>query len=298
MTLKSYPKILPLTGKYFDYIAGVGVEITEKVDGSMFAFGKDREGVLHFRSKGAVIEANAPQDLFKPAVDYVLSVQDKLPNGVAYYSETLKSPRHNTLAYAGIPKNHIALFGMFDYDRTGGNSWEVLREEATRLDVDIVPLLGKAILGSAEQAQEYLSIDSFLGNCKVEGIVIKDYTRPMEFSGQIYPLIALKFVSDSFKEKHANNPEYIPQSSKLEVVINNYRTEARWDKAIQHLKEKGVLTNEPKDIGILMRELSEDLVLEEKENFKEELYQIYKKQWTANLCRGFPEYYKKVLLEQ
>lgn len=296
--IKSYPKILPLTGKYFDLVGGVEVEITEKVDGSLFAFGKDHGGNLHFRSKGAVLDEKYPQDLFKSAIDHILSIQDRLPNGVVYYSETLKCPRHNTLAYAKTPKNHVALFGMFDWDRTAGNDWDTLASEAERLDVDVVPLLGKKILSSAKEAEEFLVQDSFLGNCKIEGIVLKDYTRPMEFSGMVYPLTVLKFVSDAFKEKHANNPEYIPQSSKLETTIESYRTEARWNKAIQHLRDKGELLNEPKDIGALMKELNVDLVEEEKENFKEELYQIYQKQWKASVARGFPEYYKKLLLKQ
>ena len=295
--IKSYPKILPLVGKYFDLIAGVEVEVTEKVDGSMFAFGKDHEGNLHFRSKGAIIEASAPQDLFKPAIEYVITIQHELPNGVVYYGETLKSNRHNTLNYNSIPKNHIALFGMFDFDRTAGNSWEVLKEEAARLNLDVVPLLGKVPLGALNEVEKFLELESYLGGPKIEGVVLKDYTRPMEFAGQMYPLTALKFVSDAVKEKHADNPEYVPQSSKLEVVIGNYRTEARWDKAIQHLKEQGLLVGEPKDIGLLMKELSQDLIAEEKENFKEELYQIFKKQWTASLLRGFPEYYKRKLLE-
>lgn len=296
--IKSYPKILPLVGKHADLVLRTPVEVTEKVDGSMFAFGKDHEGKLHFRSKGREIDENVVDKLFRPAVEHVLSIQDRLPTGVCYYGETLFRPNHNTLCYERVPKGNIALFGMFDWDRTGGNGWEQLADEAARLDMDVVPLLAQGEFGELGELTKLMEAKSFLGNEDMEGIVIKDYTRPMEFAGMIYPLTVLKFVSERFKEKHADNPEYVSSKNKLEEIMLAYRTEARWAKAVQHLRDEGKLVGEPKDIGPLMAELWRDLVEEEKENFKEELYKLYKKDLARLVQRGFPEWYKRKLLEQ
>lgn len=295
--IKSYPKILPLVGKHADLVLGVRVEVTEKVDGSMFAFGKDHDGKLHFRSKGREIDENIADKLFRPAVEHVLSIESRLPRGVCYYGETLFRPNHNTLNYERVPKGHIALFGMFDWDRTAGNPYQQLADEAARLDMDAVPLLAEGEFGELKDFLALMEGVSYLGNEQMEGIVIKDYARPMEFSGMIYPLTAVKYVSERFKEKHSNNPDYVPTKNKLEEIMRAYRTEARWAKAVQHLRDDGKLTGEPKDIGLLMGELVRDMVEEEKENFKEELYQLYRKDWMRFVQRGLPEWYKQKLLE-
>lgn len=296
--IKSYPKILPLVGKYADLVCGVEVEVTEKVDGSCFGFGVDLEGKLHCRSKGQAISVEAPADLFRPAVEHCVAIQDRLPKGVVFYGETLKTERHNTLAYSRVPRNHIALFGMFDWERTAGAPYEGLVEAAANLDVDVVPLLYKGRLDSLEQFSDLVKSSpiSFLGGAPIEGIVVKDYTRPMEFAGMIYPLTVLKLVSEQFKEKHSNNPDWKPQKDVLEDCLNQYKTEARWHKAVQHLKEQGILLGEPKDIGPLMSELWRDVVEEEKENFKEELFNMFKKRLAHKVQAGFPQWYKEQLL--
>ena len=296
--IKSYPKILPLVGKYSEYALGVNVEVTEKIDGSQFVFGKDPDGKLHMRSKGALIQADGDvQILFRPAVDHVLAIQDKLPIDTVFYSETLSCKRHNTLEYNRVPNNHIMLYGMTDFAQTHINpSYRILEQCAKAFDVEAVPLIGEYYTEYLPKYSELLDRESILGGPKVEGIVIKNYHTSLMINNSLVPFVALKLVSEAFKEKHSNNPEYIPQTSKLEQVISAYRTEARWHKAVQHLRDSGLLVGEPKDIALLMPELVRDLVEEEKENFKEELYNIYQKQWKSHVTRGFPEWYKKSLL--
>lgn len=291
--LKSYPKILALVGKYFDFVKGQRVEVTEKIDGSQFAFGKDLDGNLYMRSKGASLYPDGQvQDLFRPAVNHVLSVQHKIPDGMAFYGETLKTPRHNTLAYNRVPTNHIMLFGVTDFDRTEGDDHEEISYWAEQFEIEPIPLIGHFTLTEANEALRFLDKGSALGGCNAEGVVIKDYTRPLEFSGMVYPFTALKLVTEAFKEKHKSNPDWTPSKSKLETLLESYRTEARWMKAVQHLRDAGELLGEPKDIGALLKEVNVDLIAEEKENFKEELYQIYQKEWKSSATRGFPEWYK------
>ncbi len=295
--IKSYPKIVPLVGKYGDLALGKEVEITEKVDGSMFAFGLDEEGKLHCRSKGQPISIEAPPGLFRPAVEYVVSIQNKLPLNTVFYGETLKTERHNTLKYGRIPLNHIALFGVFDFERTKGSEWEIVEEWAHILDVDVVPLLYRGTINSMDQFAEFLKAKSFLGEADIEGIVVKDYARPMEFAGMIYPLTVLKYVSEAFKEKHAGNPDWVAPRDKLDELFRQYKTEARWNKAVQRLKESGNWTGEPKDIGPLMKDLWADTVVEEKANIQEQLWNLFKKRFAHAIQAGLPEWYKKQLLE-
>lgn len=296
--LHSYPKILPLVGKYAGLVIGRPVEVTEKVDGSMFAFGRDPEGQLWMRSKGQMLDPVSPVDLFRPAVEHVLSIQDRIPNDTAFYGETLKSPRHNTLVYDRVPAGHIALFGAFDFARTKGASYPALAAWATEFECDVVPALAQShVYSSVDEFLALLDRKSFLGGqSNIEGIVIKDYSMPCEFNGMVYPLTVLKLVSEGFKEQHANNPDWVGSRSKEETLYEQYRTEARWMKAIQHLAEKGQLVYEPKDIGALMKELNQDTEEECKQDFMEKLYAIHRKGWLARITNGFPEFYKRWLL--
>ena len=54
MSISAYPKIFAIGTDYICDIFKDVVEITEKIDGSQFVFGKV-SGELHIRSKGAVI---------------------------------------------------------------------------------------------------------------------------------------------------------------------------------------------------------------------------------------------------
>ena len=296
--LKSYVKILPFVGKYADVVIGQVVEITEKLDGSQFCFGKDEEGTLHFRSKGAVIDGAAPPDMFRSAVLHVHSVAHRIVPNTAYYAEVLNRPRHNSLTYERIPLNGIALYGETDFHRTEAYAkYDHLRKEANILEVDVVPLLFQGKLESMEQAKEYMAGISALGKATKEGIVIKNYNYPMELNGQVYPFTAVKWVSEEFKEVHRANPDWTSGKDKRKELLESYRTEARWKKAIYYLRDTGELVGEPKDIGAIIKRIIEDTVEEEKENFKEALYQIEQKDWKATMTRGLPEFYKTYLLE-
>ena len=82
------------------------------------------------------------------------------------------------------------------------------------------------------------------------------------------------------------------------MIIEELRTKARWDKAIQHMRDEEKLTNSPKDIGLLMKELASDLELEEGEQIKKRLLDFFLKEIRKGVIKGFPEYYKKRLLEE
>lgn len=297
--MKSYVKIFPASGKFADMFVGQEVEITEKIDGSQFVFGKNPEGKLFMRSKGAVIDQDCPPKLFKPAVDHVLSIQERIPSDTAYYSETLSSPRHNTLKYGRVPINHIALYGHTDYTRTKNLdiSHHMLRETAEHLDIEAVPLLYMGTLNSLIDLKTYLDRDSVLNDVKIEGVVVKNYQRDLLISGEYFPLVAMKYVSEAFKEQHSKNSEYTSGKSKTEEHMLSYKTEARWLKAVQHLRDDGKLEGTPKDIGILLKELNDDFELEEKEAIKDFLYSTYRKDYIRAMSRGFPEWYKDQLLK-
>lgn len=292
----AFPKIFAVGTQYIADLFKEDVEITEKLDGSQFGFGKFN-GQLACRSKGMIQHIEAPDKMFEKAVEYVKTIENKLPEGVLFYAEYLQKPKHSTLTYDSVPKNNLALFGVrYDDDRFE-DDYDKLKEWATRLDIDIVPIIFKGKINSADELLTMLETDSFLGGQKVEGVVVKRYKEWL-FGGQIMHIMGGKFVSERFKEVHKKEWKYENTGSgKWEAIMQSYKTEARWNKAIMHLKERGEFTESPKDIGALMKEVREDLTIEEKENIKEQLWQLHSPQLLRVATAGLPEWYKEKLLK-
>lgn len=297
--LTAYTKIFALGQSYISHIFDDEVEITEKIDGSQIVFGLV-QGELHIRSKGGYIHdylTRKENDLFYPAIQHIISIKGSLADGYIYYGETLKKPKHNVLAYDSVPKGHIALYGAQD-DRGYFLEYSVLEKEAKELRIDIVPILykGKA---TPEMILNMMDRVSILGGQKIEGVVVKNYNKPTVIGGHVSPITVGKYVSEAFKEVHSSSwKEEHTGKGKWDLYKQNFRTPARWNKAIQHLTEKGELTSSPKDIGYLIKEVKEDISQEEKENIKDFLWKEFGDEVLRESVKGLPEWYKEKLLKE
>lgn len=290
--MNSYPKIFALGTKYISDLLLDKVEITEKLDGSQFSFGKIN-GEIKMRSKSQDLTVEYHDKMFNEAVEYIVSIQDTLPEGVYFYCEYLKKPKHNTLAYDNIPKNHLCLFGACTTDEDF-KSYPELIKYAKKLQIDVAPLIFQGGT-NPEGIKEFLKRESYLGGAEIEGVVVKAY-RPFMLGDRVIPLTAGKYVSEKFKEVHKKEWKRGSSKSKWEVFVEGYRTEARWEKAVQHLKEQGELEEDPKDIGKLCVEVQKDIGQEEKENIKNFLWKEFGKQLMRRSVAGLPDWYKDKLL--
>jgi hypothetical protein len=129
----------------------------------------------------------------------------------------------------------------------------------------------------------------------VEGVVVKNYAQTIMIGSKIYPSFG-KYVRPEFREKL--NKTWTSGKDKVQEFIDSFRTEARWQKAIQHLQEKGELVNEPKDIGKLVAEVKRDILEEEELNIKNGLYRLFKDTILRKATAGLPEKYKEWLAEK
>lgn len=298
MEISSYSKIYNLGHKALDQLLDKPVLVEEKVDGSQFSFMADETG-LHFRSRGANIDANAPGMFFKGVMAITeLWKQGRLENDLIYRGEYLMKPKHNVLAYDRVPTGHVILF---DIEKPGTDFFQRVPKEtlAAQLGLEIVPLMFTGLVTSADEIREFLDRTSVLGGQKVEGVVLK----PFDYNlfGADGKVVMGKFVSEAYKEVHANDwrkGDHAPGKAKVEIMMDEYRSEARWRKAVQHLRDAGTLLNEPKDIGALLIEIQKDLGEECKEEIKTKLWKIYSKDLMRTATRGFPEWYKQQLLEE
>lgn len=291
---KSFPKIFAIGTTYIKDIFKHDVEVTEKLDGSQFGFGLI-DGELICRSKGQILNLENPEKLFTEGVSYIKSIKDKLPENIMFYGEYFKKPKHNTLAYDRIPRYHIMLFGAMNYP-----SEEFVvdyHKYADLLNLETVPVIYRGNISSPDMLKEMLNRTSVLGGAKIEGVVVKNYRQTVMIGGQPIPIMAGKFVSEAFKEVHRGRwGKEETKGSKWENFVSSFRTEARWQKAIIHLEEKGELENSPKDIGKLIPEIQNDITEEEKEYIKEFLWNEHRRELLGSAVKGFPEWYKERLL--
>lgn len=271
-SLPAHPKILQL-GKVHDLLDGT-IIVEEKIDGSQFAFGRAADdGRLVFRSKGRELFPENVDKLFANTVAAVQAREDDIMRrmlpGEFLYGEALHAPKHNTLAYERVPQGHLVLFGGSDATGAWMHRGE-LEELAGELRFDVTPVLSHLTdidpvdtTAIVEHLRGLVDGPSFLGG-KREGIVIKNYGKQIHYNGIMSPIFC-KLVSDGFKEKH--NENWKPGRDLLADLLNGYRSEARWQKAVQYLRER-------------------------------KLAQHYRDEVRRIAVRGLPEWYKQSLVSE
>lgn len=289
--IHSYPSVFHIGHKMIDGLFSGPVVIEEKVDGSQFSFGVVG-GELMARSKGKQLILDAPEKMFTRAVETVRELAPLLRPDWVYRGEYLEKPKHNTLAYDRVPQKHIIGFdicpGLEEYLSPGEK-----RAEFARLGLECVPALYVGVVDGLDMFNGFLERVSVLGGSKIEGVVVKNYSL---FTAE--KKVALgKYVREGFKELNSgewkkSNPA---PSDLIETLIERYTTPARWAKAVQHLRENGMLDGSPRDIGMLMVEVPSDIEKECSDEIKELLYKHFWPKIRRGVTNGLPEWYKQEL---
>lgn len=238
---------------------------------------------------------DAPQAMFQSAVDTVKKLEDRLKPGWTYRAEILCKPHHNALSYDRVPEGNIILF-----DVNTGNEMYLNREEkeaeAERLGLEVVPAIHKGKVDSIEFFRSFLERTSILGGQKIEGIVAKNYGR----FGRDGKALMGKFVSEAFKETHSKEwKSSNPSAGDITLRLGDeMRSPARWQKAVVHLRETGNIEDAPWDIGKLMKEVQKDMLEEEEEYIKQQLFDWAKGHIIRKATAGLPDWYKDQLLQR
>ena len=126
---------------------------------------------------------------------------------------------------------------------------------------------------------------SILGGPR-EGVVFKNYSQ----LGADHKTLMGKYVTESFRESHESdwrkqNPVSVDI---LTYLTETYRSEARWQKAIQHA---------PQDIGPLIRKIQKDVTDECDDEIKNILFNYFWKDLSRKITAGFHDWYKNKLME-
>jgi len=284
--INRFPHIARLGSRESEGVFDSDVQITEKIDGSTFAFGK-LHGKVRMRTNSQEIQLGQHPEMFRNAVMVVQELKDRLPEDVIFYGEYLRKNRHNALTYGRIPKNHIMIFGILangewitDYNK--------MAAYAESFGFESVPLLFQGKVTSFKDIEPLLEGESILGG-RMEGVVIKNFAQTMHYKDK-EQLQFIKFVNDSFKEvRHISKDakqigrlgETLQTKSNLDglqldldILTQAFVTDARCHKTIQHLHEDGKLKLDYCDFPVLMKELASDFISEEKLSCIEELKKL------------------------
>lgn len=297
-----YPKVHNLGHRDIADLFDGEVTVQEKIDGSQLNWTWDADG-LHVRSKGSWQYGGPegrtePDKLFKPSVDHLRSLDIDLRHrvGVFYRGEAMATPRHNSLAYERTPSGHIVLF---DAVTAGWCNFGPISIEAEYLGIEAVQHVGR--WENASWTEEKLmglleETVPMLGGTMVEGLVFKNYGK----TGPDGKPLMGKAVAPAFREIHkvswkASNPT---KGDFVAALLETLNTEARFLKAVQHLREEGRLDESPRDIGALMVEVKRDTMDEARPYILEELERHFMKEIERGIGRGLPEWYKARLQSQ
>lgn len=295
--IPSYPQIYQLGHRYISELLDGKVSIEEKVDGSQFNFGVYM-GHPWCRSKGCQIDPAAPQDsMFNKATEAVLLLAPILIDGWTYSGEYLSKPKHNTAPYDRTPIRNIIIF---DISTSLGAylPYNEKKKEATRIGLECVPLLYEGEVSQfsgLEMLGKFLERESCLGGSLIEGVVIKNYNK----FGQDKKVLMGKYVSPKFVEVHQQgwkDRHPVGRDVKDSIIVS-FKSEARWAKAVQHLKESGAIKGEPQDIPLLLKEINEDVLRENESDIKDMLLKWAWKDVSRGITKGMAEWYKTKLTE-
>ena len=295
--LPSYPKIYNFGTGHINNIFKGPVWIGEKLDGSQFSFGWDEEGNMVFRSKRVQVYAGQEDNNFGPTVNALLELekQGKFDNykHLTFRGEVFRSNKHNTLTYERCPKHHIVIFDIQKRDEVGAN-WvhpDNLRVICEDVGLEYVnPTMHD--ISKLEDVKQIAELPSMLGGQR-EGIVIKNYAQ---FTPVGDPQFA-KYVRDVFREKNSKdfkkrNPT---QKDIMYTLVEYLKSEARWNKARQHLEDSGELQFQLQDIPNLMKEVQKDVEEEDSLEIKEILFKHFWPQIKRQIVHGIPEWWKEYL---
>lgn len=294
MRLSDYPKIFTMGHRWVKELLLDPVIVEEKLDGSQFSFGLLEDLTLTCRSKGQELDVVNPQGMFQKGVEYVKSIQNKLVPGWTYRGEFFNKPKHNTLAYTRMPENHVMIFEI-DKGNQDVLPYEAKKLTAQRLGFECVPILFEGRVDNLLQIKALLETQSVLGGQRIEGVVIKNYHR----LGEDGKILLGKYVSDEFKEKHIKEWKNGNPTSKdiVQTIAEKFTIHTRWQKAVQNLREAGIIDNSMKDIPHLMKVVHNDIRSECLDEIKDDLLNFALPHILRSVVRGLPEWYKEELLK-
>lgn len=277
------------------------VVIQEKLDGSLFRW-QNQGDRLQAGSKNVIFtDTDPPKGYFLPAVRYLESILDRIPQGFVFYGELVASSKHNAITYSKVPTHQIMLFDAINVGLTEPvwmRDHEWIREQAERMEIDppTVFYRGQGSVANVAMIEELLKRTSYLGGSIIEGVVIKNYSQPS--ADRYHPLgfCCGKMVRESFREE--NRSMWKAQTDVVAQIAMRFKTSARFEKAVVHARDQGLLEDTMRDMHVLLEMIDRDIEEEIKPAALEMLWKRFEFEIRKTMKVGLAEFYKQKLLER
>ena len=247
------------------------ISITQKIDGANSSFCLDETnelGISCYSHKTLLSEENRLRGFYDWILNSIIPIKNKLNPQYRYYGEWLVSHK---VIYKPEIYNNFYLFSIWDEDKQEYLSDDIVKAEATKLNIQTVTYFYEGKFISFEHLMSFVGkSDKTLEPNTGEGVVVKNVNYKDKYGNQLF----VKLVSEKFaevqKQKLPKNPNV---DSELTEKIKSVLTMARIDKLIHKLVDEGIL-NEDYDIekmGVILKGLGsrvfEDIIKEESELF-------------------------------
>ena len=274
--------------------------IQEKVDGSQFTVYKDRNNQLHYYNKNKERDGKG-----KPFLNAFLSIQgkeDMFEVGYFYHGEAMTSRLTNTNEYERVPNCFWIIYEIVREDNTvlSPEEMEIALKDTPFETVKIFydnkheePTDLTVVVDKIMKDIENKRLVSGLGGIP-EGCVVKviNVLKKDKYSTTRY-----KYVREEFQEANHTKKKRLPQVSDQDFIQelgSIYNTDARFQKAIQHLQERNCWKdNIEKNIPGLVDELDRDLIKEELDEIKNLLFIRFWPEISKASRAGLQDFLKK-----
>lgn len=271
MEQKKYHKIIRYGHKSTQDVLNKGdyIIIQEKIDGANASFAVIN-GELKCWSRNRELNESNTLEGFYGWVQQNVQVQ-KLLEGVVYFGEW--TAQHK-VSYEGYMKQFF-LYDIYNLHLEEYVSFSMVRDEAKRLGLQLIPVFFEGEFESFEQLMSYVGRTDLGGKLKGkptgEGIVVKNVNYRDEFGKQVF----VKLVIDGFREiqRQKQTKDSKKVFSEAESKVRECVTLPRVEKQVFKLIDNGLLDREYgiEDMGFLLKHTSpmvaEDILKEEMQDF-------------------------------
>ena len=271
MEQKKYHKIIRYGHKSTQDVLNKGdyIIIQEKIDGANASFAVIN-GELKCWSRNRELNESNTLEGFYEWVQQNVQVQ-KLLEGVVYFGEW--TAQHK-VSYEGYMKQFF-LYDIYNLHLEEYVSFSMVRDEAKRLGLQLIPVFFEGEFESFEQLMSYVGRTDLGGKLKGkptgEGIVVKNVNYRDEFGKQVF----VKLVIDGFREiqRQKQTKDSKKVFSEAELKVRECVTLPRVEKQVFKLIDNGLLDREYgiEDMGFLLKHTSpmvaEDILKEEMQDF-------------------------------
>ncbi len=278
--------------------------IQEKIDGSQLTM-QNIGGDLKFFCRGKAV--NGYNAAFGKSIEMLSFVHEygneTFSDKHIYHGESVCTCRHNAVNYNRTPRHYFICYDIFNVAEKRYLNLQEMETECKRIHIEMVPTLyvnddpnvdPYKVAGELVEKIEDGKLDSILGGTP-EGVVIKHHEL-FNSKGKIVST-KHKLVSEKFKENRLQKMGEKKLKSPEDFIVElgrDFATEARFQKAYQHLSEESKLTGESgKDYPLLLAELNADFDKEYKNLIMRYLWSEFSPIIKKEARGGFTEWVEK-----